>query len=55
MKIYMDQIPEDVAMDEYPAGTEFVFDEPVRQRDPVTHKLMPRERRPLIYPADVKN
>lgn len=54
MKIYMDQVPEGVSFDEYPEGTEFVFDEAERKRDPVTHELIPRERRKLIYPTDCK-
>lgn len=54
MKIHMDQVPEEVSFDDYPIGTEFVFDEPPRKRDPVTHELLPREKRPLIYPQDVK-
>lgn len=54
MKIYIDQVPEEVAFEDYPAGTEFVFDEQPLRRDPITHKLIPRERRPLIYPSDIK-
>lgn len=52
MKIYMEQVPEDVSFSDYPPGTVFVFDEPIRQRDPVTHELIPRKKRPLIYPED---
>lgn len=54
MRIYVDQVPEGVSFDDYPVDTEFVFDEPVRQRDPVTLKLLPREKRPLVYPEDIK-
>lgn len=54
MKIYMDQVPEDVSFEDYPAGTEFVFDEPPIQRDPVTFELIPRKKRSLIYPSDIQ-
>ena len=54
MKIYIDQVPECVSFDEYPEGTEFVFDEAELKRDPVTHRLIPREQRELIYPEDCK-
>ena len=55
VRIYMDQVPEEVSFEDYPAGTEFVFDESPIRRYPVTHKLIPREKRPLIYPKDIKN
>lgn len=55
MKIYLEQIPEGVALEDYPKGTEFVcIDDSRPERDPVTHRLIPREKRPLIYPSDIK-
>ena len=54
MKVYMDQVPEGISFEEYPEGTDFVFDERPLLRDPVTHRLIPKEKRPLIYPEDCK-
>ena len=55
MKIYIDQVPEEVSFSDYPPGTEFIFEEAPLQRDPVTHLLIPREQRPLIYPSDIQD
>ena len=54
MKIYFDQIPEDVDVSEYPEGTEFVLDDSKPKMDPVTLEPIRPEKRPLIYPKDCK-
>lgn len=55
MKIYLEQIPEECDISDYPEETEIVFvdDRPLK-RDPKTFQLLPRERLPLVYPDDVK-
>ena len=54
MEIHIDQIPEGLSFEDYPSETVFVFEEPERQRDPITHQLIPRKRRDLVYPGDCK-
>ena len=54
MKIYLDQIPDGITVDDYPEGTEFVLDDSRFERDPVTHKLILKEKRPLVFPSDLK-
>ncbi len=54
MRIYLEQVPEEVDFDDYPPDTEFILDDAPLKRDPVTFQLIPRERRPLIYPEDLK-
>ena len=54
MKVYFEQIPEGVSASDYPDGTVFVFDDSRPKRDPVTLELIPPEKRPLIYPEEVK-
>lgn len=53
MRIYLEQVPEEVDFDDYPPDTEFILDDAPLKRDPVTFKLIPRESRPLIYPEDL--
>ena len=54
MKVYIDQIPEGVSIDDYPEGTEFVLDDAPLERDPETYQLIPRKKKPLIFPHDIK-
>ncbi|HBI64259.1 MAG TPA: hypothetical protein DDX51_03980 [Clostridiales bacterium] len=54
MRIYLDQVPEEVDFGDYPPGTEFVLDDSRPKRDPVTYRLIQKPKRPLIYPEDVK-
>lgn len=54
MKIYFDQIPEEVDISDYPEGTVFVLDDSKPKRDPVTFELIRPPKRPLIYPKDCK-
>ena len=50
MKLYFDQIPEGVSPADYPEGTEFVVDDAPMKRDPVTFQLIPRTKRPVVFP-----
>ncbi len=54
MKIYFDQVPEDVSFDDYPPDTEFIWDDSPLKRDPETFKLIRPKKRKLIYPEDLK-
>ena len=54
MKIYFEQIPEGVNEEDYPEGTEFVMDDTRPIRDSETNKLIAKERRPLLFPYEVK-
>lgn len=54
MRIYFDQVPEDVSFDDYPPDTEFIWDDRPPQRDPETFELIFPKRRKLIYPEDLK-
>lgn len=49
MKIYFEQIPDDVDFRDYPEGG-ICFGERRPERDPVTFKVMLPPRRNLIYP-----
>lgn len=53
--LFPEQIPEGVELGDYPKGTLFalICDEP-RERDPVSFQLLPRPKRPLMYPQNVK-
>ena len=54
MVIYPEQIPNGYSIEDYPDGTEFLMiDDSPLERDPVTFKLLPREKRPFVYPKDV--
>lgn len=55
MKIYIDQVPEDVSFSDYPPGTVFIWDDSPPKRDPGTFKLIRPKRRKLIYPEDIKD
>jgi hypothetical protein len=52
MTLYFDQIPEDegFSVEDYPEDTVFILDDHPLQRDPKTHQLIPREKRPKVYP-----
>ena len=53
MIIHIEQIPAECDLKDYPPGTEFIFidDKPLK-RDPATFRLIPHEKKPLIYPED---
>lgn len=56
MKVYLDQIPEGYRVEDYPEGTEFVLvDDSRPERDPQTYQLIPRQKRPLIYPQSIRD
>jgi len=54
MRVYFDQIPKGYSIQDYPKDTKFVLDDSKPKRDPVTFKLIPPKKRPLIYPDDCK-
>lgn len=55
MKIYLDQIPEGFSPSDYPDDTEFIcIDDSRFERDPITFKLNPPQKRELVYPEDCK-
>lgn len=53
MRLYFEQIPEGVDISEYPEETEFVLDDSRPKRDLETGRLIPRARRPLVYPHEI--
>ena len=52
MKIYMEQIPNGVDVDQYPPDTEFAFDERQPTRDIETLELVYPPPRPYITPEE---
>lgn len=51
MRIFMDQIPENVGFDDYPPDTEFVMDDKPPERDKETLRLI-WPSRPIVTPEE---
>lgn len=52
VSLYFSQIPDGYDVSDYPDNVEFVLDDSVRRRDPITFKLIPQEELPLVYPDE---
>lgn len=52
MDIYMEQVPESISYSDYPSGTQFVLDDSKPERDPITFRIL-HKNRPLVWPEDI--